>query len=339
MASGKIGILGAGTWGTALAKMLAQHGNAVTVWSAIEAEIDELSASRKHKNLPGVEIPREIIFTKSVEQACSDRDVVVFAVPSVYVRQTAERAGKFISDGQLVVDVAKGIEPDTLLTMTGVIGDVLIGGRDRKNLRLTALSGPTHAEEVALNMPTTIVAASDDMAAAELVQDIFMNERMRVYTSTDILGVELCGAMKNIIALAAGVSDGLGYGDNTKAAIITRGMAEIARLGDAMGCMRETFGGLAGIGDLIVTATSDHSRNNRAGRLLGQGVSPGEAVARIGMVVEGVNALPAAMALADRYSVEMPIARAVNAIVNEAASPSDVVKLLMTREKRGEFTD
>ncbi|MBE5766985.1 MAG: NAD(P)-dependent glycerol-3-phosphate dehydrogenase [Clostridiales bacterium] len=333
---GTIGILGAGTWGMALARMLHNSGKTVTVWSAIEREIDELSEKRVHPNLPGMNIPDGIRFTKQLQEACSGKDILLFAVPSVFVRSTAEKAAAYIPDGQIVVDVAKGIEPDTLLTMTGVIGDVLkkVG---KTNVKLVALSGPTHAEEVAQDLPTTIVSACDDIKAAEFVQDIFMNTCMRVYTNSDVLGVELCGAMKNIIALSSGVSLGLGYGDNTKAALITRGMAEITRLGLAMGCREQTFAGLAGIGDLIVTATSVHSRNNRAGQLIGQGYTPEEAIKKVGMVVEGINAIPAAMQLAAMYNVEMPIVSAVHSVVSGKITPADAVKNLMRRDKKDEL--
>ena len=328
----KIGVLGAGTWGMALARMLQLSGNEVTVWSALEREVEEFSATRRHPNLPGMEIPEEILFTKDMEEVCRDKEILLFAVPSPFVRATARKAAKYVQDHQIIVDVAKGIEADTLFTMTQIIADEL------KNpaVKLVALSGPTHAEEVAKDLPTTIVSACEDLAAAERVQQVFGNTCMRVYTNDDVLGVELCGAMKNIMALASGVALGLGYGDNTKAALITRGMAEITRLGIAMGCKPQTFAGLAGIGDLIVTATSVHSRNNRCGMLLGQGVPPQEAVKQVGMVVEGINALPAAMRLAQKYGVEMPLATAVNAVVNLGADPKDAVAKLMSRDQISE---
>jgi glycerol-3-phosphate dehydrogenase (NAD(P)+) len=329
----KIGVLGAGTWGMALARMLSGSGHDVTVWSAIEREIDEFSTTRRHPNLPGMVIPDEILFTKDMETVCSGKDILLFAVPSPFVRSTAQKAAPYIRGGQIIVDVAKGIEERTLLTMTQIIAQEL---KD-DSVKLVALSGPTHAEEVARDLPTTIVSACEDEDAAKAVQDIFFNTCMRVYTNGDVLGVELCGAMKNIIALAAGISTGLGYGDNAKAALITRGIAEIARLGEAMGCNPQTFGGLAGIGDLIVTATSIHSRNNRCGMLLGKGVAPDEAVKQVGMVVEGINALPAAMRLAEKYRIEMPIVEAVNAIVNLGAAPMDTVKMLMGRDKKPEL--
>lgn len=331
----KIGVLGAGTWGMALSRMLANSGNNVTVWSALEQEVEEFSATRRHPNLPGMEIPASIAFTKQIETVCTGMDILLFAVPSPFVRSTARLAAPFIPDGQIIVDVAKGIEAETLKTMTQVIADEL----KNPSVRLVALSGPTHAEEVAADLPTTIVSSCEDPQIAQQVQDVFFNTCMRVYTNSDVLGVELCGAMKNIIALAAGIAVGLGFGDNTKAALITRGIAEIARLGTAMGCDEHTFGGLAGIGDLIVTATSPHSRNNRCGTLLGQGVPPAEAVKQVGMVVEGINALPAAMRMADIYGVELPIMSAVNAIVNQGISPSGAVATLMNREKKPEIPE
>ena len=329
----KIGVLGAGTWGMALARMLCNNGHDITVWSALEREVTELAANRRHPNLPGMVIPADIVFTGDMEQACREKDILLFAVPSPFVRSTARKAAPFIRDGQVIVDVAKGIESDTLLTMTQIIAEEI------KNpaVKLVALSGPTHAEEVAKDLPTTIVSACEDVAAAELVQQVFSNACMRVYTNEDVLGVELCGAMKNVIALACGVATGLGYGDNARAALITRGMAEISRLGMAMGCKEQTFGGLAGVGDLIVTATSMHSRNNRCGMLLGQGFSVEDATKKVGMVVEGLNALPAAMRLKEKYGVKMPIVKAVDALVNGGAAPAETVQMLMGRDQKPEL--
>lgn len=328
-----IGVLGAGTWGMALARMLCNNKNQVTVWSAITREVEEFSATRRHPNLPGMVIPEEIRFTKEIKEVCEGMDILLFAVPSPYVRATARQAAPYIRQGQIIVDVAKGIEADTLNTMTQIIAQEI----RNPQVPLVALSGPTHAEEVARDLPTTIVAACEDENAALTVQQVFSGSCMRVYTNADTVGVELCGAMKNIIALACGAAVGMGYGDNAKAALITRGMTEIARLGAAMGCREQTFGGLAGIGDLIVTATSQHSRNNRCGMLMGKGVAPQEAVKQVGMVVEGVNALPAAMRLAAHYQVEMPIVEAVNAVVFEGASLTDTVGKLMGRDQKPEL--
>ena len=328
-----IGVLGAGTWGMALARMLCNNKNQVTVWSAITREVEEFSATRRHPNLPGMVIPEEIRFTKEIKEVCEGMDILLFAVPSPYVRATARQAAPYIRQGQIIVDVAKGIEADTLNTMTQIFAQEI----RNPQVPLVALSGPTHAEEVARDLPTTIVAACEDENAALTVQQVFSGSCMRVYTNADTVGVELCGAMKNIIALACGAAVGMGYGDNAKAALITRGMTEIARLGAAMGCREQTFGGLAGIGDLIVTATSQHSRNNRCGMLMGKGVAPQEAVKQVGMVVEGVNALPAAMRLAAHYQVEMPIVEAVNAVVFEGASLTDTVGKLMGRDQKPEL--
>jgi len=331
----KIGVLGAGTWGMALARMLSISGHQVTVWSALEQEVEEFSATRRHPNLPGMVIPEEVAFTKDIQTVCTGMDILLFAVPSPFVRSTAKKAAPYIADGQIIVDVAKGIEADTLMTMTQIIGDEL----KNPTVKLVALSGPTHAEEVAKDLPTTIVSACEDEKAALQVQQVFSNTCMRVYTNQDVLGVELCGAMKNIIALAAGIAVGIGYGDNTKAALMTRGIAEIARLGTAMGCPMTTFWGLAGIGDLIVTATSQHSRNNRCGMLLGQGLQPEEAIRKVGMVVEGINALPAAMRLAEMYQVELPIMSAVNRVVKGTITPTEAVQMLMARQQHPEIME
>lgn len=327
----KIGVLGAGTWGMALARMLANTGHEVMVWSAIESEIDELKATGKHKNLPGVQFPESIVYTKSMEEVTAAKDILLCAVPSVFVRSTMTSAAPYIKPGQVIVDVAKGIEPDTLYTMTQIINEVVPAAY------AVALSGPTHAEEVARDIPTTIVSACTNQEVAEKVQNIFMNTNMRVYTNVDVLGVELCGALKNIIALASGISSGLGYGDNTRAALITRGIAEMKALGMKMGCVEQTFSGLAGIGDLIVTATSQHSRNNRCGYLIGQGIPPKEAVKEVGMVVEGINAIPAAMELMKKYEVELPIISAVNEVVNHGKDPRKAVRELMDRDKKSEL--
>lgn len=327
----KIGVIGAGTWGIALSRMLSNAGYSVTVWSSLPEEIDKLASTRRQKNLPNMEIPDAIYFTKEIKQVCIEKDIILFAVPSVFVRSTAKIVAGYVPDGQIIVDVAKGIEPDTLMLMSEVIFSEI------PQAKVVALSGPTHAEEVARDLPTTIVAAHEDISIAEYVQGIFTNPVMRVYTNTDVKGVELCGALKNIIALAAGISAGLGYGDNTKAALITRGLAEIERLGLKMGCLPETFSGLAGMGDLIVTATSKHSRNNRCGYLIGQGYEPGEAVKQVGMVVEGLNALPAAMKFAEKYEIEMPIITTVDAIVNHGMNPMSAVHELMGRDSISEL--
>ena len=332
----KIGVLGAGTWGMALARMLCNMGHEVQVWSALPQEIDQLSTTGVHPKLKNMVIPKEMKYTKEIQEVCTDKDILLFAVPSVFVRSTAKQASEYMKDGQVIVDVAKGIEASTLYTMTEVIRDELNKKGGLEKVKLVALSGPTHAEEVAIDLPTTIVSACPDLKVAQYVQKIFMNPKFRVYTNTDIHGVEICGAFKNIIALGTGIARGLGYGDNTAAALITRGVKEMSALGELMGCKPETFNGLAGIGDLIVTCTSLHSRNLTAGMLLGQGKSRDEAVKEVGMVVEGIYALDAAMQLKKKYDVELPICEMVNGIVNEGLSPETGEKLLMTRMGRQE---
>ncbi|MBR0081599.1 MAG: NAD(P)-dependent glycerol-3-phosphate dehydrogenase [Clostridia bacterium] len=327
-----IGILGAGTWGSALAKLLYTNGHAVSLWSAIPAELQILETEHRHPKLPGVKMPDGIRYTASMEEACRGASLVVFATPSVYIRSVAAAAKPYPEPDAVLISVAKGIEPETFLTMTEVIAEAIGCSEDR----LVALSGPTHAEEVSIGLPTAIVSAGTNPQAAELVQRTFSNDYLRTYTNADVRGVELCGALKNIIALAAGISDGIGYGDNAKAAIITRGMVEIARLGAALGCDRATFYGLAGVGDLIVTATSRHSRNNRAGYLLGAGYTAEQAVREVGMVVEGLNALPAAIGLSKRCGVEMPITAAVDEVVRGVVDPRTAVNRLMNRTYKTE---
>lgn len=327
-----IAILGAGTWGIALAKMLKNTGKQVTVWSALPNEIEELKKTNIHPKLPNVKLPLGIDYTADLEDALNDKDIIMFAVPSVFVRDTAKKCKNYIKDNQIIVDVAKGIESDTLMTLTQVINDEI----KNDTVKYAALSGPTHAEEVSLDMPTTIVSACSDIEVAKLVQEFFSSSFMRVYTNTDIKGIEICGALKNIIALATGISRGLGYGDNATAALITRGLAELSRLGKAVGCSPYTFSGLTGMGDLIVTCTSLHSRNNNAGFLIGQGFSVNEAVKKVGMVVEGINALPAAVKLAKKYGVDMPIIFAVNEVVNGNESPQNAVNSLLNRELKAE---
>lgn len=328
--SKKIAILGAGTWGTALAVMLSQN-NLVSVYSPIASEIEYINTNHKHPNLKDADIPTNIIFTSSLEKTLIDADIVVFATPSVFIRDTAKKAKQYITKNMIIVTVAKGIELDTSFTMSEIIEDELGEG-----YKLVALSGPTHAEEVSLGLPTTIVSASSDKKARNIVQEVFTSSYMRVYTNDDIYGVELCGALKNVLALAAGISAGLGYGDNAKAAIITRGIAEMARLGRALGCKDYTFFGLTGVGDLIVTATSIHSRNNKCGYLIGKGYTVEDAIKEVGMVVEGINALDAAKSLAEKHNVEMPLVNAVYQIVKENKQPKDVINRLFARELKSE---
>lgn len=326
----KISILGAGTWGVALARMLCNTGHTITVWSAIPDEIEQLNKTRTQKNLPNMIIPEAIRFTTNLQEVCK-AEILLFAVPSVFIRSVAKEVSKYTKSNQIIVDVAKGIEPDTLMTMSEIIQDEI------KDIPIVALSGPTHAEEVARDLPTTIVAAHQNIEIAEKIQHIFSNPVMRVYTNTDVKGVELCGALKNIIALASGIAAGLGYGDNTRAALITRGLAEIKRLGIEMGCYPDTFSGLAGMGDIVVTAMSKHSRNNRCGYLIGQGYSVPDAIKQVGMVVEGINALPAAIKLAQQYHVDLPIIGEVDQIINHDKTPADAVRELMGRDGKTEL--
>ncbi len=325
-----IGIIGAGTWGTALGLVLYGNGHSVTLWSAFEEDAGYLDKKREHKNLPGVKLPGDMVFTASMEQAAEGKDVLVLAVPSIYVRSTARKMAAFCGKGQVIVNVAKGIEEDSLLTLSQVIEEELSGAR------VAVLSGPSHAEEVSRRVPTTCVAGAADKRLAAMVQNLFMSPEFRVYISPDVLGIELGGALKNVIALAAGIADGLGYGDNTKAALITRGIHEIGRLGMRMGGLSETFGGLSGIGDLIVTCASMHSRNRRAGILIGQGCSMEEAMSQVGMAVEGVYSARAAWKLAEKYQAPMPIVEQVNQVLFFGKDPAGAVKELMCRDRTSE---
>ena len=333
-----ISVLGAGTWGMALAALLDKNGHTVTVWSAIPSEIDALSKSGVHKNLPGVILPKTINYTDDIKVA-AEAEMILFVVPSSFMRSTAGAIAPYLKDGVILITASKGIESGSLMTMTEIISDQLSCDRPGLGFTAAALSGPTHAEEVALEIPTSIVAACEDESVSVRIAGVFANSCMRVYTNTDVKGVEICGAMKNIIAIAAGINNGMGLGDNTKAMLMTRGIAEITRLGLAMGCKRRTFMGLAGIGDLIVTCTSRHSRNNRCGELIGQGKSYEEAAKEIGMVVEGYHALQAAMELSRKYSVELPITEAVYKVIKEGLPPRDAMYELMTRDLKSELED
>lgn len=330
----KVSVIGAGSWGTALAILLEKNGHEVTLWSHREEEAKELAKSREHKSkLPGVQIPERIEITGNLESALQAKDVLVFAVPSVAVRSTAKKVAPYVKKGQLIVNVAKGIEETTLMTLTDIIEEEIPGAKG------CVLSGPSHAEEVSRGLPTTCVVGAKDKETAEFLQNVFMSPVFRVYISPDILGIELGGALKNVIALAAGTADGLGYGDNTKAALITRGITEIARLGIAMGAKTDTFYGLSGIGDLIVTCASKHSRNRKAGYLMGQGRSMQQAMDEVNMVVEGVYSAKAGLALSQKYKVEMPIIEQVNKVLFEGKAPAAAVKELMVRDKKIESWD
>lgn len=323
-----IGILGAGSWGTALAILLSGNGHNVTVWSIDPEEILMLKDYREHRDkLPGVMIPSTVEFTTELSTALEEAELVVCAVPSTFVRSTMKSASPYIKEGTIVVDVAKGIEDKTYKTMTEIINE------ECPKARCGILSGPSHAEEVGRKIPTTIVAGSKDKEVAEIIQDTFMNDYFRVYTSPDVIGIELGGSLKNVIALAAGIVDGLGYGDNTKAALMTRGIAEMSRLVIAMGGSIETVAGLSGIGDLIVTCTSKHSRNRNAGYLIGQGKTYHEAMDEVKMVVEGVYSAKAAYELGKKYGVSMPITEAVNEVLFNNLSAKEAGASLLLRDR------
>lgn len=327
-----ISVIGSGSWGTALAWLLRNNGHRVTLWSYLREENEMFLKYRENVDkLPGVLLDQEVVFTNQLEESIPGRDMLVLAVPSPAIRSTARNMRGVVSEGQLIVNVAKGIEEKTLMTMTDIIEEEI------PQADVAVLSGPSHAEEVGKGLPTTIVAGAHSRETAERIQGYFMSPVFRVYTSSDMLGIETGAALKNVIALAAGMADGLGYGDNTKAALITRGIAEISRLGTAMGAHLETFYGLSGIGDLIVTCASVHSRNRKAGWLIGQGRTMEQAMAEVHMVVEGVYSARAGMKLAERYHVEVPIIQSVNEILFEGKSAAEAVSQLMQRVKKDEL--
>ena len=314
-----------------LAVLLHENGHEVTLWSIDKREVAMIDEKREQvEKLPGVRIPDRIAVTNDVESSVAGKDILVMAVPSIFIRSTSKMIAPYVKEGQLIVNVAKGIEEETLMNMTDIIEDEI------KQARVGVLSGPSHAEEVGRRIPTTVVAGAHDKKTAEEIQEAFMSPVFRVYTSPDMVGIELGAALKNVIALAAGIVDGLGLGDNTKAALITRGIAEITRLGLAMGGRFETFIGLSGIGDLIVTCTSTHSRNHNAGYLIGQGKSYQEAMNEVKMVVEGVYSAKAALALAKKYNVEVPITEQVNQVLFEGRSAKDAVTSLLMRNRTSE---
>lgn len=327
----KIGILGAGSWGIALSVLLHGNGHEITVWSIIREEVEMLQEKREHvSKLPGVKLPDDMKFTNELEEAMAEKDVLVLAVPSPFTRSTARSMKPYLTKGQLIVNVAKGIEETTLMTLSEQIEEEL------PEAEVAVLSGPSHAEEVGRGIPTTVVVGAKKKETAEYLQNIFMNQVFRVYTSPDIMGIELGGSLKNVIALAAGIADGLGYGDNTKAALITRGIAEMTRLGVKMGGKMETFAGLTGMGDLIVTCASMHSRNRRAGILIGQGKTMQEAMDEVQMVVEGVYSAKAGLKLAKKYDISMPIVAEVNAVLFDGKPAKEAVNELMMREGTSE---
>lgn len=329
----KIGLIGAGSWGCALASLLHNNGHEICVWSALPDEIEMLQRDHEHKALPGVKLAAEVAFTTDLKEAVEGKELLVMAVASPYTRKTAHNLKSVVTKGQIIVNVAKGIEETTLMTLSEVIEEEV------PQASVAVMSGPSHAEEVGKGLPTTIVVGAKEKTIAEFIQNVFMSEVFRVYISPDVLGMELGGSLKNVVALAAGIADGLGYGDNTKAALITRGITEIARLGTAMGGKFETFCGLTGIGDLIVTCASMHSRNRRAGILIGKGYTMEEAMKEVNMVVEGVYSAKAAIALAHKYNVDLPIIEKVNEVLFDGKSAGSAVKELMLRDKKIEISD
>ena len=325
----KVSVIGSGSWGTAIAILLAENGHAVRLWSYSAQECKNLQQYKENRPfLPGHIIPAAVQYTTNLAD-CAQADIVVCALPSFAVRKTFAQFAQFAKN-EVIVNISKGLENDSLMTLSAVLREEL------PTCEITVMSGPSHAEEVAQKIPTTNVVASSNIETAKFVQDVFMNPYFRVYTHNDVLGVELGGSLKNVIALCAGISDGLGFGDNTKAALMTRGIYEITRLGVAMGANGDTFGGLSGIGDLIVTCTSMHSRNRRAGILIGQGKTPDEVRDEIKMVIEGINTCRAAKLLADKIGVEMPIINQAYAVLFEGKPAREATLSLMNRDKRHE---
>lgn len=330
----KICVLGAGSWGSALALSLAKKGYSITMWTLNQEQADKINTTKENINyLPGVLFPNNITLTTNIEEAVVDSKLIVLAVPSQAIRSICKQIKPFVSKEQVLVDVAKGLEKGTGLRLSEVCKDEL------PENPYVALSGPSHAEEVAKDIPTTLVVASENLEIAQEVQDIFMSPKLRVYTNPDVVGVELGGALKNIIAFGAGICDGLGYGDNTKAALMTRGIREIARLGIALGADKSTFSGLSGIGDLIVTCTSMHSRNRRAGILIGQGKSLEETLEEVKMVVEGITATEVAHEVAKKMNIDMPITNAIYSVLYENKNANEVVANLMMRSKKHEMEE
>ena len=330
----KISVIGSGGWGIALTILLYKNGHDLTIWSFDKREAEELKTTRENKTkLPNILIPEDIKVTDDLKEAVDNKDVLILAVPSKAIRSVSKSLKDIIKDNQIIVNVAKGLEEDTLKTMTDIIEEELKG----KNPQVAVLSGPSHAEEVGKGIPTTCVVSAHNKELTLYLQNIFMNPSFRVYTSPDMIGVEIGGALKNVIALAAGIADGLNYGDNTKAALITRGIKEISSLGVAMGGEQSTFYGLTGLGDLIVTCASMHSRNRRAGILLGQGKTLDEAIKEVNMVVEGVYSAKSALMAAKKYNVEIPIIEQVNAVLFENKNAAEAVNELMIRDKKLEI--
>lgn len=331
MSEYKVAVLGAGSWGTAIAAAFAAKGHMVFLWGRDAGIMRDIEAARENrKYLPGVRLQDNVTAEADLAAVLDGADLIVFVIPAQAFRGVFEKASPLIAPGAIVVNCAKGIEIATLKRVSEIIAE------SRNDLRFVALSGPSHAEEVGRFLPTTLVSSSKDREAAGFVQDLLMSRNLRIYTNEDVTGVEIGGALKNIIALAAGISDGMGYGDNAKAALMTRGLTEMARLGETLGGQRATFMGLAGIGDLIVTCTSMHSRNRRCGILIGEGLSPDDAIDRVGMVVEGIYTTEAVHRLAEKMGVEMPITEQLYQVIRGAIRGTEAVDNLMLREKRNE---
>lgn len=324
----RISVLGAGTWGTALSILLCNNGHEVTLWSALKKEVEALNSDRNNIiNLPEAKLSEDAIVTNELDVVLKQPELIVFAVASPYVREVAKQINPFVNKGAIIVNVGKGIEENTLMTLTDIIKQEI------PHADVAVMSGPSHAEEVSRGIPTTCVVGATSKMTASMIQDAFMNQYFRVYTSPDMIGIELGGSLKNVIALAAGIADGLGFGDNTKAALMTRGLAEIGRLGLKMGGKLETFSGLSGVGDLIVTCTSKHSRNRNAGFLIGQGYTMQEAMKEVNQVVEGVYSAKAALSLSRKYGVQMPIVEQINHVLFDNKSAKQAVIDLLLRDK------
>ena len=327
----KIGVIGAGSWGSALASLLCKNGHDVILWSHRASQVAQMAKTGTNDKLPGLRLPEGLKFTADLDVAAKNKDLIVLAVPSVAERETARKLKSLLPQGQKLITVSKGIEDGTFYTQTESLEEEL------PEANVGVLSGPSHAEEVIIGLPTLVVAGAADQEFAKEVQQIFSNENFRVYTSDDVLGIEIGASLKNVMALAAGMSDGLGYGDNAKAALITRGIREMEKLAIAMGGKPETLGGLTGVGDLIVTCQSQHSRNRKAGFYIGQGFSPEEAYEKVQMVVEGAYSAKAALGLGEKYQVDLPIIKGVNQVLFEGKNPKEAVFELMNRSLKPEM--
>ncbi len=331
----KIAVIGAGSWGIAVSQLLSKNGHKVTIYCRNEKQVASITRNRKYDKLPGLSLDKSILIDSDLESVASDKDIIIFAIPSVAFREVVNNTFKYISGKECIVTLTKGMEEKTLYTMSEIITDEL-KRKKIKNTKVVALSGPTHAEEVAIGFPTMAVSASKNLKASKLVQDVFMNDYFRVYTNTDIKGVEICAAFKNIIAIVSGLITGLGFGDNIKAATLTRGLVEMIRVGKVFNCKKDTFYGLAGVGDMFVTATSTHSRNYCFGKLIGEGYKVEDAIKKIGMVVEGYNFIPKAMKIKRKYNLDLPITNGIYEIIFNKKDPQEIMGLLMKRSKKSE---